>query len=106
MTILAFLVAIVVLTIVRGVTIDQFWDWFLINPGAPFYDKLPAISMAQALGLSLMVSVFVYSHTGSDADSQANEGKPAVQQLLETMGKATFIYAFWWTFALILKGWI
>lgn len=106
MTVVAFLIGVVGMTAVRGITIDQFWDWFLIDPSAPFHGMLPAITTAEALGLSILVTVFVYSSTGSDADREANEGKSSGEQMAEELGKAMLFYAFIWVFAIIIKSWV
>lgn len=106
MVIVGFFIAMVILTIIRGVTIDQFWDWFLIDPGAPFHGQLPAITTAEALGLSLIVSVFMFSTTGSDADNAANQGKSIGEVLLHNFLMGLILYGLWWVFALIIKGWI
>lgn len=106
MVIVGFFIAMIILTIIRGVTIDQFWDWFLIDPGAPFHGQLSAITTAEALGLSLIISVLVFSTTGSDADNAANRGKSVGEVLFKSFLMSLMLYGVWWAFALIIKGWI
>ena len=99
-----YLIAMVVVTLIRGVTIDQFWSWFITDPGAPFHGSLPTLTLGQALGLSLIVGVFVVSTIGADADEAATQGESAGEKLLMLTIRATLIYGFFWIFAIVVKG--
>ncbi len=46
-------------TLMGGLVLDCFWDWFLI----PVFPELPDISYAQAVGLMFFISLFKYVNT-------------------------------------------
>lgn len=92
----------VVVAVVRGGSLDVFWDWFLAGPDAPFYGSLPDITLVQALGISLIVTLLTYHH--SSADQEANKGKGATALIMESIGVSVVFYVTFWIFAIIYHG--
>jgi len=72
-----------------GLVVSKFWVWFLL----PVFPALPAISFAQAIGLSFFIGLF---HTVNTQVIQ-KEYKD------ETQGAILAVIAFWIT---LLVGWI
>lgn len=84
------------LTIVRGLSIAVFWNWFIAGPGAPFEGSAPMLTTIQALGLSLVVGFLTYEFNSNDDDD-----KDATEIIVAAGVKIVVLYAMYWTIALI-----
>lgn len=93
-----FLFAFFVFTILRGASLDVFWDWFIVGPDAPF-QTLPGLTFAQALGLSLVVSFLTYQST---ADTETDDD--ATEAAVKAVAKGLVYYTVIWFVAIIYKG--
>lgn len=96
MVVIAFIFFIaIVFSILRGLTLDVFWDWFITGPNAPFH-SVPSITFVQALGLSLVVT-FLTFQPGAE---KSTEGQSPVEAAVQTIGVGIFWYATVWAFAI------
>lgn len=93
-----FVVWIPILTVVRGLTLSTFWDWFVSGPGAAFYGEVPEISFVQALGLGLLVTLFTY-----DAYKKGEKEEPD-EMVVRVVTAGIMFYGFAWIMALIFKA--
>lgn len=96
-TLLLFIGFLVIFSILRGVTLDVFWDWFISGPTAPFHGSVPSITLVQALGISLLVA-FLTFQPGAEKD---NEGKGVRELVAEQIGVGVVLYVTFWVFAII-----
>lgn len=98
----ALLIIIIAMTlgaVLRGGTLDVFWEWFINGPAAPF-QSAPDLSFAQALGVSLVVSFLTYQFTNSESESSDDATEAAVLGLVKLLA----IYAILWILALVYKA--
>jgi len=99
MFILLWLIVIMAYTmILRGLSLEVFWDWFVSGPDAPFYGSVPGITFAQALGISLLVAFLTYDAFDKKTE---NGGRDAGTILLESFFKITLIYGVFWLGAIL-----
>lgn len=95
---LLFFVWLAITLVLRGVSLDVFWDWFIVNTGV--WPAAPDLTVGTALGLSFFVSFLFWRD--SSADREANKGKSVTDTILESMGIGLVLYATFWLMALFL----
>lgn len=87
------LALIVVLLAVNGFVLSWLWQWFVVPLG------VGQISIAQAFGLSLLVSYAVPTY-------QSKESTKFSEVVVKAMGKQSFALGFGWLAAwLMASGW-
>jgi hypothetical protein len=97
---LGFLALLVAGLILRGVTIVTFWGWFVSGPGAAFAGHAPSLNFWQAIGLSIVVTIFV-----ADLDKKTEDNDGGVLAAVITgWSKILVFYGLLWIFALIAHG--
>lgn len=79
--------------LLRGYTVSKLWLWFVV---APFH--VPAVSLVQAIGLCLVVSVFKYRH----AEPVKSE-KSATLRCVESFLAAVLFHGFALLLGLLLR---
>lgn len=86
-------------SVLRGLTLDVFWDWFISGPSAPFH-SVPSITFVQALGLSLLIS-FLTFQPGAEKDDSDKDPTEVCIKLIST---GFLFYGVFWVFAIIYHG--
>ena len=86
----------VVFSVLRGLTLDVFWDWFITGPSAPFH-SIPSITFIQALGLSLVIT-FLTFQPGAE---KSEESKDPVEVCAQQIATGLLFYALIWVFAVV-----
>lgn len=84
-----------VFSVLRGLTLDVFWDWFVTGPSAPFH-SIPSITFVQALGLSLLIS-FLTFQPGAEEDQS---DKDPLEICVKTISTGFLFYGVFWIFAI------
>jgi hypothetical protein len=79
--ILAFLGLVVGTTLLRGIVFQQLWAWFI----APQF-ALPELPLAEAIGLSLVVTFLVYQY-----DARKDDRKTGFAESLVEAGLASLL---------------
>lgn len=85
--------------VVRGGSLDVFWDWFISGPEAPFHGSAPDISLIQALGLALVVTYLVFQFHDTD-----NNGRSAGEVIAYSFGQFIVLTGTLWVAAIIYRG--
>lgn len=88
--------------VLRGVSLDVFWDWFIVNTGV--WPAAPDLTVATAIGLSFFVSFLFWRD--STADREASRGKSVIEIICEGVGITIVFYAWFWLVALFLHYWL
>lgn len=96
MIVLVFLVWLAVVMLLRGVTLDIFWDWFLRD----VFPSLPGLTVGTALGISLFVTFLWWRDSEADTDAVAR--KSAWELVGAGVAKTVVYYAWFWLMALLL----
>ena len=86
--------AIVVLgAIMRGFVLKKLWGWFVI----PLFPSAPAVSIAQAIGISLVVGYLTHQDSESKSESSASSAKGVMAfALLGLFIQSAIVFLFGW----------
>lgn len=99
---LFFFVWLPAVTILRGLSIAVFWNWFIAGPGAAFDGSAPILSIIQALGISLVVSFLTYEFN-NDSDT---DGQDANEAVAKSIYKSITYFVMFWIMAIIYHAFI
>lgn len=98
MGLVIFAVLFALSMILRGGSLDVFWDWFIVNTG--IWPDAPDLTMATGLGLSFFVGFLWWRHSPSDNKTLVGEDWGEV--LGRAIGLTVVSYAWFWLVALFL----
>lgn len=103
MIIFGILLLIGTAMVLRGVSIDTFWDWFVSGAGAPFYQHAPDIGFWQALGLSLLIAFMTYEFNNITLEEDKDDSSTI---LIKAFVKLFIIYGSFWGLAIFYHSFI
>lgn len=89
-----FIAWFLALAVVRGASLDVFWDWFIATPN--IWPAAPDLTIGSALGLSFVITFLTYQ---ASADAK-QEGDSAITIIAIGIGKSIVFYATVWVTAL------
>lgn len=84
-------------TVLRGLSIAVFWNWFIAGQGAAFEGSAPMLSVIQALGISLVVAFLTYEFQ-NDSDT---DGADASEIVVKGIAKSLGYFIMFWLMAII-----
>ncbi len=73
---LLLLAFILLFMLIRGASLDVFWDWFIAGQYAPFFEAAPDITLIQALGMSVIIGFFTGNWLSKMAKTDDETEKP------------------------------
>ncbi len=85
-------VMMVVAFFINGYTLSVLWSWFIVSKFG-----LPALTIAEALGLALVVSYFTFNHAKHEWNDNSDEEK-VFRLVLMPFLKAGIFLGFGWVF--------
>lgn len=90
------IVAVVVGCILNGLALELLWDWFVVS-----LFHLPYLSVAQAIGLALVIRVF-HGVSTSEAKTNKTFGQSIVSLVVTSVGSPLMAIAFGWVVRIFL----
>lgn len=84
-------------SIIYGATLAKLWEWFVADTFS-----IKAISTAEAIGLSLVVTFVTYQHDARNPDDDEFGWAKVLELILGGIARALFVLAF----GVVVKGFV